>query len=53
MAKASKEALSVREKIALHILALMLKIVSPFEYSHELTNALKPIDELVKRGVDG
>ncbi len=38
---------TLREKLALKILLLMLALTKPFEYSHEYTKAIKPIEDII------
>lgn len=42
--------LTVREKLAIKILILILKLLKPFEWSHELDKALVPIEKLIDEG---
>lgn len=43
-----KETLSLKEKIALKLIFLALKIMNPFQYSHELSKPLEEIEKLIK-----
>lgn len=52
MAVNKSTSLNVRERIAIHVALFILKIVKPFTYDHEFDKAIKPIEELVKRGLD-
>lgn len=42
--------LSVREKMAIHLVILLIKIVKPFGWTHELDKALEEVKECMKQG---
>lgn len=47
MAKAQTN-LTVKEKLSIRLLILAIKIIGPWEYSHEFTDLFKKIEEDLK-----
>ena len=41
--------LSLREKIAIHIMLFVLKIVHPWDFEHQVEEHLRTIKELLKQ----
>lgn len=40
--------LTLKERIALKLIFLALKIMNPFQYSHELSKPLEEIEKMIK-----
>lgn len=45
---ASKDKLTVRERIGVQILIMLLKIVQPWQYSHEFSKHIEAIEKEMK-----
>lgn len=45
---ATKEKLTVRERIGVTVLIMILKIVSPWQYSHEFSKHIEAIEKEMK-----
>lgn len=45
---AAKEKISIRERIGIQVLLMILKIVSPWQYSHEFTKHIEAIEKALK-----
>ncbi|MCK9461442.1 MAG: hypothetical protein M0R80_17565 [Proteobacteria bacterium] len=42
-----KDELTTREKISIRLIILLIKIVKPFSWDHEFSNAIKPVEQLI------
>lgn len=40
--------LSIREKLTIHLLILLIKVIKPFAWNHELTNSLDELKAILK-----
>lgn len=47
----NKEKLTIREQIMMHLLMLMMTVVNPTSYTHELSKPFDEIKKLIK--IDG
>lgn len=45
---ATKEELTFRERLGLRVLIIMLKIVAPWQYSHEFSKQIEEIEKMVR-----
>lgn len=45
------EKLNVRQKLAYHLIILLLKILKPYQYEHEISKIIDEMNTLVK--IDG
>ncbi len=41
--------LTIREKMTIYLVIALIKVIKPFEYKHELDEALKEVKECIKR----
>ena len=41
--------LTIREKMVIHLLIALIKIIKPFNYSHEFDNLTKEFKELMNK----
>lgn len=44
-----KSELTIREKAALFVLLLILRIIKPFEWQHETDKYIKELEEIIKQ----
>lgn len=48
MANTSKDKIDIRTKMAIRILLLIVRLLDPWEYSHQYTKDFEQLDKLLK-----
>ncbi len=46
----SKKPLTLREKLTVYLIIMLIKVIKPFEWQHQLEAALEEIKECIKEG---